>query len=221
MPGVQPELDELQRSVLSSSGVSVNLLSAMSASRTLFQSAHFRLNDSFGISRLDNGASETNQDTRMMGLSYGAELLLRRSMTRHLGGIIAYTLSRSERFVGRVEGPSTFDRTHVLNVALTYDLGRRWRLGARLMTYSGIPADVAYLAAARNPPRTEPFWRLDWRLEKRWLIGTDGAWWAFAAEVLNTTLNPEQMEKSCNAYRCQARELGPITLPSLGVEARF
>lgn len=37
-------------------------------------------------------------------------------------------------------GPvSEFDRTHVLNTVLSYDLGRRWRVGSRLVFYTGTP----------------------------------------------------------------------------------
>lgn len=115
----------------------------------------------------------------------------------------------------------SFDRTHVVNFALAYELGRRWRAGGRFLVYTGIPAEVAYLAAASNPPRTPPYYRLDFRIEKRWLIGDSGAWWALVLEVLNTTLNKEVLEKSCYAYGCREQAIGPVTIPSIGVEAAF
>jgi hypothetical protein len=48
-----------------------------------------------------------------------------------------------------------------------YDWGGGFRSGVRGTLYSGIPADVAYLEAAIDPPRTGPFYRLDVRSEKR------------------------------------------------------
>jgi hypothetical protein len=62
---------------------------------------------------------------------------------------------------------------------------------------------------------------LDWRLEKRWYMGTPDTWWAFVVEVLNTTLQEEASEVSCNAFACAEQTIGPVTVPNLGVEARF
>jgi len=40
-------------------------------------------------------------------------------------------------------------------------------------------------------------------------------------EVLNTTLNKEQLNGSCNAYRCKFEGIGPVTIPSIGAEGAF
>jgi hypothetical protein len=141
-------------------------------------------------------------------------------MSVNLSGVLSYTLSRSERSVYRVHGPALFDRTHVLNLALSYDLGSGWRLGGRGLLYSGLPALVAYPKAAENPPRSKPFWRIDWRAEKRWQL-TNSTSVSVIAEVLNTTLNKEVLEESCNAYVCRSEGIGPVTIPSLGAEAIF
>jgi hypothetical protein len=109
----------------------------------------------------------------------------------------------------------------VLNVALSYNLGRDWRFGSRFLLYSGIPARVAYLEAAQSPPRTPPFWRIDFKLQKRWYIKRPDAWWGIALEVLNTTLNKEQLDGSCNAFSCKFEEIGPVTIPSIGAEGAF
>jgi outer membrane receptor protein involved in Fe transport len=221
VPGIQPELDRLQRSVQSSYGVRWRLPEDLLASATAYHAIMFGLSDAFGISRLDNGDPAVTEETRMRGRAYGIELMVRRPLTRRLGGFLAYTLSRSERLAGRVSGPAAADRTHVASAALGYDLGRRWRAGARAMVYTGAPADVAYVEAARNPPRTAPYWRLDWRVEKRWPIGSSGAWWAVVFEVLNTTLNSEEITRSCSAYVCRRETFGPVTVPSVGLEAAF
>ena len=147
--------------------------------------------------------------------------MVRRSLSRRIGGFLSYTLSRSRRFARRLSGPATTDRSHVLNVAASYDLGKNWRFGARVLFYTGIPAEVGYLEAARHPPRTPPFWRLDFKLEKRWYIKPPNRWWGLSLEVLNTTLNKEKLTGSCNAYDCKYEELGPVTVPSLGFEGAF
>ena len=59
------------------------------------------------------------------------------------------------------------------------------------------------------------------RLEKRFLIGADGAYVSAVLEMLNATLNEEVLGKSCNAYACREDEVGPIAIPSVGLEAVF
>ena len=78
--------------------------------------------------------------------------------------------------------------------------------------------EVAYLEAARHPPRTPPFWRLDAKIEKRWYIKRPNQWWGLSIEMLNATLNKEQLMGSCNAYSCEYDEIGPIAIPSLAFE---
>ena len=194
----------------------------LSASATVFQNVVLNSTDVFGISSLQQSDPSGNAFTqKTTAHTVGLELYLKRPLTERLGGFLSYTLSRSTRSVPRVSGISSFDRSHVLNAALAFDLGRRWRLGLRGVTYSGIPAQVAYADAAKAPPRTPWFYRLDWRLEKRFLIGTQGAWWALVFEALNTTLNKEVLQSSCYAYGCSNNAIGPVTIPSVGVEASF
>ena len=80
-----------------------------------------------------------------------------------------------------------------------------------------------------NDQRTPPFYRVDVRLEKRWSLGRERSL-AFVAEVQNVTLSKEARAYDCfdieigsapPSMTCSVRELGPITLPSLGVEASF
>jgi hypothetical protein len=88
------------------------------------------------------------------------------------------------------------------------------------VVYTGIPAELAYPRAVRHPPRSPLFYRLDWRLEKRWRLGETG-FWALVFEVLNTTLHKETLEISCYAYACSEESIGPVTIPSIGLEASF
>jgi hypothetical protein len=79
-----------------------------------------------------------------------------------------------------------------------------------------------------NDRRYSPFYRVDVRLEKRWSFGKAGSL-AFVAEVQNTTLSKEARAYNCsgtqigsaNSTSCAVSYLGPITLPSIGLEAFF
>jgi TonB family protein len=178
------------------------------------------------------------------GYAYGVELLLRRPLSKRLTGWLSYTLSRStrdEHFVTLTGGDalatvaSDYDRTHVVNAIFSYDLGHRWRAGARFVLLSGTP----YSNLAGNVPvqpyngyRDPPFFRLDVRLEKRWPLGKTG-YIAFIAEGQNVTLSKEvtPLGLSCEGNQtapngpstthCQHSAVGPITIPSLGAEAVF
>jgi TonB family protein len=221
-PGANPVLGSgLQHAVQSSAGIRLKLPAQLRLEATLYQAALFGLTDGIGISRIDNDADELEESSRALGSSHGLELLLERELGEGLGGYLAYTLGSSRRFVGRAEGPALFDRRHVLSGALSMRFGSGVRAGVRGTFYTGVPADVAYLAAARNPPRTSPFYRIDTRIEKRWRLGEGGAFWALVLEVLNTTLHEEALGKSCSAYVCREDTVGPLTIPSLGIEAMF
>jgi len=229
VPGFKPSLaGGLQKAVQYSAGVNYELPAGFSSSVALFQSAFFNMTDLISLLQLERTANSGNADNgsdfnsfRTDGHAYGLELMVRRSLSRKLGGFVSYTLSRSLRFAGRVSGPATTDRTHVLNVAASYDLGKNWRLGGRVLFYTGIPAEVAYIEAARHPPRTPAFWRLDFKIEKRWYIRRPDRWWGVNLEVLNTTLNKEQLTGSCNAFSCKYDEIGPVTVPSIAFEGAF
>ncbi len=178
------------------------------------------------------------------GVAYGVEVLLRRPLSKRLSGWLSYTLSRStqdEHFVTPTGGDfqatvaSDYDRTHILNAILAYDLGRRWRAGGRFVFMSGAP----YSNLAGNVPvppyngyRDPPFFRVDVRLEKRWSLGKNG-YFAFIAEGQNVTLSKEvtPLGLSCTGAQtspngpmttqCSHSAIGPITIPSVGVEASF
>jgi TonB family protein len=221
-PGTNPVLGEgLQHALQYSAGARVQLPADLRLELTVYQMALFNLSDGIGISRIDNDDDQIEETSRALGLSRGLEVLLEREMTEHLAGYLAYTLGSSRRSVGRAEGPALFDRRHVLSGALSYRFAAGFRAGARTTFYTGVPADVAYLAAAKDPPRTTPFYRVDLRLEKRWRLNAAGAYWALVLELLNSTLRKEALGKSCSAYVCREDEVGPITIPSLGLEAMF
>ncbi len=132
--------------------------------------------------------------------------------------------------------PGEFDRAHVLNVAASYALGLGWRVGARFYFYTGRP----YTEEVRGIPlppynayRYPDFYRFDFRVEKRWTVGKSG-YVSLIAEWLNATLRKEALNVDCSEFgdsgnlasslpgsRCTPNEVGPITIPSLGVEGGF
>lgn len=223
VPGLDPNLTGgLQRAFQTSAGAEVKLPESIFASLTAFQNVTLNSSDFLSTARFqaasDNDGGSFTDRTRAH--AYGLELFLRRSFTQKLGGLLSYTWSRSTRSLANMNGMSSFDRTHMFNMALAYDLGRKWRLAGRFTAYSGIPATVAYVAAFKEPPRTPWYYRIDWRLEKRWSLGKT-SWLALIAEIINTTLNKETLDTSCYAFGCTETSFGPVTLPSLGVEASF
>jgi hypothetical protein len=166
----------------------------------------------------DTGAIVQELETRTTGSSFGLELFLKRRLTSRLGGFFSYTLSRSTRTKGADHFVATYDRTHVLNTALAYNLGRNWRAGTRLVFYTGLPKapDPTDPGATRLPP----FFRVDLRLEKRWQLGAR-TWISFVAEWMNATLSKEAVSTTCTLQGCQTQTVGPVTIPSLGVEGGF
>ena len=156
-------------------------------------------------------------ETRTRGQAFGVELFVKRRLTSRVGGFFSYTLSRSTRSYGGRDFIATFDRTHVLNTALAFDLGRNWRAGTRVTFYTGLP---------KEPDPTDPstrlpaFFRLDLRLEKRWQLKK--TWWiSFVAEWMNATLSKEAVSTSCTLQGCKAQTIGPVTIPSVGLEGGF
>jgi TonB family protein len=218
IPGLAPANLQggLQRSFQTSAGVEVDIADATTASMTLFYNAFFNMSDSLGSA--DGRSPPTaNADQRSMGSAVGTEIYVKRKLTKRLGGFLSYTLSRSSRSLGRETFPSNIDRTHVLNAALGYNLGRGWRPGARGVFYSGTPMvrdetdQAVHSARTGDVERGSPFFRLDLRLEKRWELGQT-TWISFVAEVLNSTLAKEDFGGA---------EIGPVTIPSIGAEGGF
>lgn len=203
----------LQTSLQSSAGIELDLPDATTASVSLFDNVFLNMTD---VLALPAGNSATVSEPRSLGSAYGIEVYVRRRMTRRLGGFVSYTLSRSTRTLYKWTFPSAFDRTHVLNVAAAFDLGRGFRAGARFTFYTGAPTPAGQAAVVSGIPNAEPtrdptFYRLDLRLEKRWTL-QKARWISFVAETLNTTLHKEIVS---------GVEIGPIAIPSLGVEGGF
>lgn len=211
----------LQRSIQASSGVEAELPGGFSGSATLFDTVVIGLSDPLGTTRDASAEIETAYE-RSLGSTVGLELLLKRPLSRRLGALISYTLSRSERSRDRISSVSALDRTHVLNAAVSYDLGNDWRAGGRLLFMSGVPAEheTRYGRVYDGGDRTRPFYRLDVKLQKHWMLG-ERARIGVVLEALNATFNHEVIRRECTAVQCTDTEVGPVMIPNLGVEAAF
>jgi hypothetical protein len=112
-----------------------------------------------------------------LGRAYGAELYVRKTKGK-LTGWISYTLSKTERLVRGISNDtwffSKYDRTHMLNTVVTYDLNKRLTFSGNFVFLSGTPAtfpnaklqiqtiNVPYNTEnKRNNYRITPYHRLD------------------------------------------------------------
>ncbi|MBI5532135.1 MAG: TonB-dependent receptor [Deltaproteobacteria bacterium] len=220
IPGLAPGTlkNGLQSAFQTSAGVETDLPQEVTASATLFHNAFFNMTDTLGST---TGEYDLASDRRSQGSAAGLELLVRRRLTKKLGGFLSYTLARSVRTLGRETFPSAYDRTHVLNAAVAYDFGRGWRAGTRLVFYSGNPVaspshGLIVPPRSGNPKRNPAFYRLDLRLEKRWIPWKRG-WLSLVFELMNATLSRE----SIMSPEGDVSTIGPVTIPSVGLEGGY
>ncbi len=221
VPGAQvAELKQgLQWALQYSSGLKLKLPWDLAGSVTVYRAGYFNAMDPLGGAR-DFTIDASALDRRANLSSAGLELQLTRPVTKRLGGLLSYTLSRSEHARGDYEGPSGFDRTHVLQAALSYEISPGFRAGARSVLYSGVPElNLEGSPHFTSDRRGSPFFRLDLRAEKRFRWGQRG-YWAIIAEILNATSTREVVRLDCGEV-CRERSAGPVILPSVGLEAGF
>jgi hypothetical protein len=231
-PGVQPAAfqDGLQSSIQRSAGVETKLPLAITATATVFSHAYRNMMDfsscSFEDAQIDI-ASPCITERHAVNTT-GLEVFARRALTQRLGGMITYTLSRSERTLryfdeGRRPAFGGFrtplDQTHVLHLVGTYDLGRGWRAGARFVYTSGRPY---YPRMPFSPEHVtlDPFHRIDVRLEKRWRL-SEHASVSAVLEGFNVTMQREASYVVCPeeaGRQCEPVSVPALTIPSIGVE---
>jgi hypothetical protein len=213
IPGLTPGKlsGGLQSSWQTSAGIEADLPADTTATANVFHNAFFNMTDALGTHTGPDGALE-----RSNGQAYGFELFIKRKLTARLGGYLSYTLSRSTRTVDGATFPSAFDRTHVASAAVAYDLGRNWRFGTRFVFYTGVPKQqptngITNTTPAESPERDPAFYRIDVWLEKRWQL-SQTSWVSLVFEMLNATLHKETFGNT---------EIGPVSIPSIGLEAGF
>ncbi|MFO0613143.1 MAG: TonB-dependent receptor [Polyangiaceae bacterium] len=229
-PGFRPPLDDggLQHSLSTSIGLSWAPDPSWEFKATVYRTSFFDMNDALGTSSLSSSdgfpGGLDKFDERFDGTSTGLELSVKRRLTKKLGGLVSYSLGRADRIGKSGERvPSGFDRTHVANLALTYDFGSGWRGGVKNLFYSGTPilrrdADNRVVYDGR---RLDPFYRFDARVEKRFTI-LDKGFLSIVLEMLNVFVTKESIGVSCDTDgRCTTQKLGPIAIPSIGVEGGF
>jgi hypothetical protein len=236
IPGLDPiGLGEgLQEALQLSQGVELFFPEEVQATVTGFWHRYTDLTDLSATCSV--GVDSCSASDRADGRAFGLEASLRRSLGTRVGGIFSYTFARTERVIDDVDFVADFDRTHVINAALGVDLGRGWHAGLRLSAYSGRPYSLIKfddpdepneptLVGERNALRRPWFYRLDARLEKRWVIAERG-WISFIIEGFNVTLRKELVDFDCRVadvlgsqagLNCGGQEIGPISIPSLGV----
>jgi hypothetical protein len=112
-----------------------------------------------------------------LGRAYGAEFYVKKTRGK-LNGWVSYTLSKTERLVRGISNDewfnSRYDRTHVINTNIAYELTKRWDLSATFVFLSGTPAtfpnskiqiqgqNIPYNTDnIRNNYRITPYHRLD------------------------------------------------------------
>jgi hypothetical protein len=67
------------------------------------------------------------------------------------------------------------------------------------------------------PGRLPSFFRLDLRVEKKWIL-KKGYWVSFVIEGQNVTLSKEVLGVDCSSGTCKDTTIGPVSIPSIGVE---
>lgn len=238
-PGLEPRgLDAgLQEALQLGQGVELALPGSVSATATVFHHTYWDLSDLTATCSAE--VKECKVEDRADGRAYGVELAVSRPLSKDVGGLVSYTLSRSERTIHRTF-VADFDRTHVLHTVIGWAFAPGWHAGARLSVYSGRPysllkfdrpdkPDLPTLVGKRNALRRDALHQVDLRLEKRWRLGQTG-WIALVLEGLNVTLQKEVVDFDCRVtdvgsaasdLSCAGEEIGPIAIPSIGVSAGF
>jgi hypothetical protein len=204
----------LQRAMQTSAGVEADLPAEFTGSASVFRTATLHLTDFLTSAARFDTSDARAFDRRATGDAYGVEIFVRRPLTKRLAALVSYTLSRATQRESGVVQTGAFDRTHVFNIAGALDLGKHWRLGAKFVTYSGSPE----LFGSNDDPsgkalgkRTDAFYRIDFRLEKKWMLGKR-ANVSVILEVLNASLSKDHINDEA---------VGPITIPSLGAEGEL
>lgn len=109
------------------------------------------------------------------GQAYGVEFMVRKN-TGRLTGFINYTLSRSERTIPEINNGETYlspyDKTHCVNLSLSYELSKKWNISANWVYSTGNPTtyptgrfeingEYFPIYSGRNEYRRPDYHRLD------------------------------------------------------------
>ncbi|MBC8073043.1 MAG: TonB-dependent receptor [Deltaproteobacteria bacterium] len=134
--------------------------------------------------RIDGTLGPENFSSTGLGRIVGAEIFVRKELTRNLFGWLSYTVSRSQRRPDPQQDWFVFDldQTHILTLIAVYRLPRRWQVGGRFRLVSGNPhtptmaaaydaggGDYIAIDTPANSARLPAFHQLDLRVDKRFV----------------------------------------------------
>lgn len=178
------------------------------------------LSDPIGTSQTLS-VDETTPDLRVLGRSFGIEVFLERPLTRRIGGVFSYTFSQTLRSTELISTISGYDRPHVMNLALNFDLGSHWQAAAKTVVASGVPGRRTTLDGfVFDGSRSAPLIRVDLKISKRWYPSEHFNWGAHL-EVLNATYAGSVSRRACGIRGCEDTGTAPIVIPSIGVDAAW
>lgn len=183
-----------------------------------FHHSYFNMRD-FAQDRGSVDFDDVQLQTTSPTQAFGLEIFLSRKLSERFAAFASLNVSRSQLGSSRSTKArvSPFDRTYVAQVGGVVDLGRNWRASSRFLTYRGWPTDPP-LAIEPAGGRLPPFYRVDLRIEKRW-VWRDHRYLGLVFEGLNVTANKEILSRTCAPDgTCDDEKFGPLVIPSIGVE---
>jgi hypothetical protein len=163
------------------------------------------------------------------GESHGAELFIKRNLSRDLAGFVSYTLAfASATARDGTEFTPQSDVRHLVNAILRYDLGAGFTIGLRLHYRTGKMAvntiyDLTRQRFARVEYRLPGFLRADLHASYGWAV----AFGRLEASIglQNATFSREATNRDCIALQrevqCSVDYQPYIVLPNVGLRADF
>jgi outer membrane receptor protein involved in Fe transport len=172
-------------------------------------------------------------DNSGYGHIYGLEFMGKYKSSQ-LQGWIAYTISRSRR--GDALTPETisqYDQTHLLTAVAERELGRNWKLSARVRYTTGNPytpivgASYDVNSDVYDPVRGDiysqrmsAFFQADVRFDKKWVYDRMILTGYLDIENITNQKNPQELRYSYD-YRLSEKVTGLPIYPTLGIKAEF
>jgi hypothetical protein len=184
------------------------------------------LEDSFDMICETIDCGDATLADRIDGISYGAELFLRRPADEPVSGWISYTLAWSRvDDVGGLPYTPTWDVRHLGNLIVQWDIGAGFSAGGRLHARSGKLIGEFLLddtfALARDERRLPWFVRIDLQVAYAWR--PDWGRMRISLEWFNATLSREPIGSECKGAprTCSTEWLPAIFFPNLGVRGEI
>lgn len=183
---------------------------------------------------LGAGCMEVQPDPRVDGLSYGAELFVRRDPEEKLSGFLSYTLAWAELdAIPGIEYTPSYDVRHILNAAARWEIFEGFTLGLRVHFRTGKMLGAWFITLEDGEPglgryeqRLPPFFRADASVAYGW----DTSWGNLRVtlEWLNLTWAEEPTQLDCPEVmlgpptsECPVEYLPAIVVPNLALRGAF